>query len=91
LTRIFELLATGIVGITGILSKINLMILGGILFIGIGIVSFVRGVEMNNDTRLLIQTFPNTTPGNPLMIAGVVLFAVGVLLLALVYWKKNHK
>jgi len=91
MTKILELVAAVIVAVTDVLAKINYMILSGVVLIGIGIFSFIRGVEMNQDTRLLIQTFPNTSPGNPLIIAGVALFAVGVLLLALVYWKKNRK
>jgi len=67
------------------LKKETYMVIAGVLSVLAGVRQFYRGAEMNQDMQLLIHTFPNTTPGNPYIIVGVILIAVGVVLLALAY------
>jgi len=61
----------------------------GIIGIVLGALLVIAGTGMNGDEKLIRQSFPNVAPGNGVLTIGVIILAVGIVLLALKYIKKK--
>ena len=65
------------------------MLLAGIGSFVAGIISINIGESMNQDIFEMIRT-GNPTPGNGAIVGGIVLILIGIVILALRYWKKHQ-
>jgi len=64
------------------------MLIFGIAFIIGGAISFLYGTAMNRDFSAILRYGPN--PGNEFVYGGIMLVFIGVVLLALGFWKKHR-